>query len=48
MPGSTPRYPWEFKREALLLYRFSEHSIPKEAQVLPEDCRDHHKWGMSS
>ena len=34
MPGPTPHYPPEFKREAVELYRTSERSIPKVAQEL--------------
>ena len=34
MPGPTPHYPPEFKREAVELYRSSEKSIPKVAQEL--------------
>jgi transposase len=34
VPGPTPHYPPEFKREAVLLYRSSERSIPKVAQEL--------------
>jgi transposase len=34
VPGPTPHYPPEFKREAIELYRSSEKSIPKVAQDL--------------
>ena len=34
MPGPTPHYPPEFKREAVQLYRSSERSIPKVASEL--------------
>jgi transposase len=34
VPGPTPHYPPEFKREAVQLYRSSERSIPKVAQEL--------------
>jgi transposase len=34
VPGPTPHYPPEFKREAVELYRSSERSIPKIAQEL--------------
>jgi len=34
VPGPTPHYPPEFKREAVELYRSSEKSIPKVAQEL--------------
>ena len=34
MPGPTPHYPPEFKREAVELYRSSERSIPKLAKEL--------------
>jgi transposase len=34
VPGPTPHYPPEFKREAVKLYRSSEKSIPKMAEEL--------------
>jgi transposase len=34
VPGPTPHYPPEFKREAVQLYRASEKSIPKMAKEL--------------
>jgi len=34
VPGPTPHYPPEFKREAVQLYRSSEKSIPKVAEEL--------------
>ena len=34
VPGPTPHYPPEFKREAVQLYRSSERSIPKVAKDL--------------
>ena len=34
VPGPTPHYPPEFKREAVQLYRSSERSIPKVAKEL--------------
>jgi transposase len=34
VPGTTPHYPPEFKREAVELYRSSEQSIPKVAKEL--------------
>jgi transposase len=34
VPGPTPHYPPQFKREAIELYRSSEKSIPKVAQEL--------------
>lgn len=34
MPGPTPHYPPEFKREAVKLYRSSGQSIPKVAKEL--------------
>jgi len=34
VPGPTPHYPPEFKREAVELFRSSEKSIPKVAQDL--------------
>jgi transposase len=34
VPGPTPHYPPQFKREAVELYRSSERSIPKMAKEL--------------
>jgi len=34
VPGPTPHYPPEFKREAVELHRSSEKSIPKVAKEL--------------
>jgi transposase len=34
VPGPTPHYPPEFKREAVELYLSSERSIPKVAREL--------------
>ena len=34
MPGPTPHYPPEFKKEAVRLYRSSNRSIPKIAEEL--------------
>jgi transposase len=34
LPGPTPHYPPQFKREAVELYRSSEQSIPKVAKEL--------------
>jgi transposase len=34
VPGPTPHYPPEFKREAVELYLSSQRSIPKVAQEL--------------
>jgi transposase len=34
VPGPTPHYPPQFKREAVELYRSSEKSIPKVATEL--------------
>jgi transposase-like protein len=37
VPGPTPHYPPEFKREAVALYRSSGKSIPKMAEELTKD-----------
>jgi transposase len=34
VPGPTPHYPPQFKREVVELYRSSEQSIPKVAKEL--------------
>jgi len=43
VPGATPRYPPEFKAEAVRLYRSSDRSIPETARELgisPETPRN--------
>ncbi len=45
MPGPTPHYPPEFKREALELYRSSEKkSIPKMAKELGIATESLRRW----
>ena len=44
MPGPTPHYPPEFKREAVELYRSSERSIPKVAQGLGIADESSRRW----
>ena len=44
MPGPTPHYPPEFKREALRLYRSSEKSIPKMAEELGIASESMRRW----
>ena len=44
MPGPTPHYPPEFKREAVELYRTSERSIPKVAQELAIADESLRRW----
>ena len=44
MPGPTPHYPPEFKREAVELYRSSEKSIPKMAEELGIASESLRRW----
>lgn len=44
MPGPTPHYPPEFKREAVQLYRSSEKSIPKMAKELGIASESLRRW----
>ena len=44
MPGPTPHYPAEFKREAIQLYLSSEKSIPKMAKELRISDESLRRW----
>ncbi|HET7479298.1 MAG TPA: transposase [Rubrobacteraceae bacterium] len=44
MPGPTPHYPPEFKREAVRLNRSSEKSIPKMAEELGIASESLRRW----
>jgi transposase len=44
VPGPTPHYPPEFKREAVRLYRSSEKSIPKMAEELGIASESMRRW----
>ncbi len=44
MPGPTPHYPLEFKREAVQLYRSSGKSIPKMAEELGIASESSRRW----
>ena len=44
MPGPTPHYPPEFKREAVELYRSSDKSIPKMAEELGISGESLRRW----
>lgn len=45
MPGPTPRYPPEFKREAVQLYRSSGESVAKIARDLGVSTESLRRWG---
>jgi transposase len=44
VPGPTPHYPPEFKKEAVHLYRYSEKSIPKVAEELGVASESLRRW----
>jgi transposase len=44
VPGPTPHYPPEFKREAVRLYRSSNKSIPKMAEELSIASESLRRW----
>ena len=44
MPGPTPHYPPEFKREAVRLYLSSDKSIPKMAEELGIASESLRRW----
>ena len=44
MPGPTPHYPPEFRREAVELYRSSDKSIPKMAEELGIASESLRRW----
>lgn len=44
VPGPTPHYPPEFKREAVELYRSSNKSIPKVAEELGIASESLRRW----
>jgi len=44
VPGPTPHYPPEFKKEAVRLYRSSNKSIPKIAEELGIASESMRRW----
>jgi transposase len=44
VPGPTPHYPPQFKREVVELYRSSEKSIPKMAKELGIATESLRRW----
>jgi len=44
VPGPTPHYPPEFKKEAVQLYRSSNKSIPKMAEELGIASESMRRW----
>jgi transposase len=44
VPGPTPHYPPEFKREAVRLYSSSDKSIPKMAEELGIASESLRRW----